>query len=236
MARKVLVIDDDPGLLTLLRLGLEREDFEVSLAGDGHEGLRVAYETHPDVIILDIMMPELDGWNTLQRLRQVCETPIIVLSGKASQVDIVKGLSLGADDYITKPCSFSELKARIQAVLRRTSRSGSGQWRTVYDDGKLCIDLTEGAVTLGGEPVKLTPTESRLLMALVGQNGRVVPHKELLVSIWGPQYANEVGYLSVYIRYLRQKLEDDPSNPEYICTHWGKGYYFGGSGTLETVE
>lgn len=232
MNEKILVIDDDPGLLTLLRLGLEREGFTVITAGGGKEGLRRAYETRPDVIILDIMMPEMDGWAACQRLRHMCDTPIIMLTAKSDQADVLKGFSLGADDYLTKPCSFDELKARILTVLRRAKASSGDAWRDAYDDGNLRIDLRDGMVTRRGEPIYLTPTESRLLMCLVSQRGQIVPHRELLINVWGPEYVEEVGYLSVYIRYLRRKIEDDPGNPNYIRTRWGRGYYFAGDGPL----
>jgi DNA-binding response OmpR family regulator len=232
MNEKILVIDDDSGLLTLVRLGLEREGFTVFTAESGKEGLRRAYEKRPDVIILDITMPEMDGWATCQRLRSMCDTPIIMLSARTDQADLLRGLSLGADDYLTKPCNFEELKARIRTVLRRTRGDSDDAWRATYDDGNLCIDLKDGTVARQGEAIHLTPTESRLLMYLVSQKGRIVPHRELLVSVWGPEYEEEVGYLSVYIRYLRQKIEDDPSNPRYICTRWRMGYYFAGNGLL----
>jgi len=232
MNEKVLVIDDDPGLLTLLRLGLEREGFEVITADSGKEGLRQAYEARPDVIVLDIMMPEMDGWLVCQRLRHMCDTPIIMLTAKTSQADVLKGFSLGADDYLTKPCSFDELKARILTVLRRARASSSDAWRDTYDDGNLRIDLRDGTVIRGGEQLYLTPTESRLLMCLVSQKGQIVPHRELLVNVWGPEYAEEVGYLSVYIRYLRRKIENNPAKPTYIRTRWGRGYYFAGDEAL----
>ena len=230
MNEKVLIIDDDPGLLTLLQLGLERDGFMVITAESGKEGLRRAYEARPDVIVLDIMMPDMDGWVTCQRLRSMCDTPIIMLTARADQADVLKGLALGADDYVTKPCSFDELKARIRTVLRRARAGSDEDWRAVYDDGVLHIDLEDGAVMRDGEPLHLTPIESRLLMYLVSQKGRIVPHKELLVSIWGPEYAEELSYLSVYIRYLRRKIEQDPSNPRYIRTRWRMGYYFAGDG------
>jgi two-component system KDP operon response regulator KdpE len=226
MNEKILLIDDEPGLLTLLQLGLERDGFEVVTAQNGKEGVRKAYEHRPDVIVLDIMMAEMDGWTTCQRLRHVCDTPIIMLTARSAGEDIIKGLSLGADDYLTKPCSFDELKARIHTVLRRSGASPHSEKQAVFDDGKLHIDLRDGTVTRQGEVVELTPTESRLLMYLASQRGRIVPHRELLVNVWGPEYAKEVGYLSVYIRYLRQKIEDDPANPQYICTRWKVGYYF----------
>ena len=189
-------------------------------------------EVHPDAIILDIMMAEMDGWVTCQRLRHMCDTPIIMLTARSSGKDIVKGLSLGADDYLPKPCSFEELKARIRTVIRRNRQRSQSNNLVVCDNGELRINLADGTVTRNGKPVELTPTESRLLMYLVSQKGRIVSHRELLVSVWGPEYAEEVGYLSVYIRYLRQKIEDDPANPRYICTRWRMGYYFAGNGVL----
>lgn len=232
MNEKVLVIDDDSGLTTLMRLGLEREGFAVITASSGKDGLRRAYEVRPDIIILDVSMPDMDGWATCQRLRSMCDTPVIMLTAKTGREDVLRGLSLGADDYLTKPCSFDELKARIRTVLRRTRGDPGEAWRATYDDGNLCVDLKDGVVTRRGQEVHLTPTETRLLMYLVSQKGRVVSHKELLVSVWGPEYGDEVGYLSVYIRYLRQKIEDDPANPRYICTRWRMGYYFAGNGGL----
>jgi DNA-binding response OmpR family regulator len=235
MEPKVLLIDDDTGLLTLLKIGLEREGFAVTIAENGREGLHQAYQTHPDVIVLDVMMPDMDGWTTCQRLRQVCDVPIIMLTGKTSERDIIKGLSLGADDYLTKPCSFDELKTRIDARLRRRTPSSKTDWKIVYDDGHLRVDLRDGTVMRRGEMVDLSPTEMRLLAHLVRQKGRIVPRKELLVNVWGPGYAQELGYLSVYIRYLRQKIEDNPSNPHYIQTRWRLGYLFSGNGSGERV-
>jgi len=230
MNEKVLLIDDDAGLLTLLQLGLEREGFTVVTAKNGKDGIRQAYETRPDVVVLDIMMAEMDGWTTCQRLRHVCDTPIIMLTAKTGGDDIIKGLSLGADDYLTKPCSFDELKARIRAVLRRSGEPARDGVQSVYDDGTLHVDLRDGTVRRNDQIVELTPTESRLLMYLASQRGRIVPHKELLINVWGPEYAKEMGYLSVYIRYLRQKIEEDPAHPRYICTRWKVGYYFAGDG------
>jgi two-component system KDP operon response regulator KdpE len=224
--KKVLVVDDDPGLLTVLQMGLEREGFKVIIAESGRAGLRRAYEARPDVIVLDVMMPEMSGWEMCQRLRHVCDTPIIMLTAKAEQADVVKGLSLGADDYIGKPCSFDELKARIRTVIRRSRVNSHDSWESVYDDGYLHVDLGGGVVTKAGQVIELTPTESSLLIVLVSQRGRIMSHKELLTSVWGPEYADETSYLSVYIRYLRQKVEDDPANPRYIRTRWRVGYYF----------
>jgi two-component system KDP operon response regulator KdpE len=229
MEHRVLLIDDDTGLLTLLKLGLEREGFAVVTAENGKEGLQQAYRTRPDVIVLDIMMAEMDGWTTCQRLRQVCDVPIIMLTARAGKNDVIRGLSLGADDYLTKPCSFEELRARINTHLRRSAMNVKRDWKAIYDDGHLRIDLRDGTVVRQGERVTLTPTELRLLAHLVRERGRVVPRKELLVNVWGPEYAKEVSYLSVYICYLRQKIEDDPANPRYIQTRWKLGYRFAGA-------
>lgn len=226
---KVLVVDDDPGLLTILKMGLEREGFEVITAESGRDGLRRAYETRPDVIILDVMMPEMSGWEICQRLRHVCDTPIIMLTAKAEKADVLKGLSLGADDYISKPCSFDELKARIRTVTRRSRVNAQSSWDAAYDDGHLHVDLGDGSVTKAGRPIELTPTESSLLLTLVSRRGQIVSHRELLTSVWGPEYIDETSYLSVYIRYLRQKIEDDPARPLYIRTRWRIGYYFAGT-------
>lgn len=236
MNEKILVIDDDPGMFTLLRLGLEREGFTIISASDGKEGLRQAYETRPDVIILDVMMPGMDGWTACRRLRNMCDAPILMLTAKKDRSDILRGLYMGADDYLVKPCSFDELKARIRAVIRRVSSSGRDGWRIVYDDGNLRIDIKNGTVERQGEDVPLTPTESRLLTYLVSQKGRIVPHKELLVNVWGPEYVDAVDYLSVYICYLRQKIEENPSEPQYILTRWRKGYYFAGDGGFGSLD
>lgn len=226
MHAKILVIDDDPGLVTLLCLGLERNGFEVFSATDGKEGLRMAYEAQPDAIILDIIMPGLDGWTVCQRLRAMSDAPIILLTAKNDQRDVVHGLSLGADDYVTKPCSFDELRARLHTAIRRARSARRDTWERAYDDGHLRINLADGTVVRDGREINLTPIESRMLSYLVSQRGRVVPHQELLAAVWGPEYESETDYLSVYICYLRRKIEDDPSNPRYIHTRWGKGYMF----------
>jgi two-component system KDP operon response regulator KdpE len=226
MSNRVLVIDDDSGLLTLLSIGLGREGLDVITARDGRDGLRKAYECHPDVVILDITMPEMDGWTTCMRLRQVTDVPIIVLTALGDSDSVVKGLALGADDYVTKPCSFDVLKARIRTALRHRGERQNGDPETILNDGNLCIDLVRQTVTRQGIAIDLTPTESRLLLYLAQHRGRVVPHRELLTHVWGPQYANESKYLGVYVRYVRAKIEDDPSNPVYITTKHRVGYSF----------
>lgn len=228
MSEKALIIDENPRLLALLRSGLEQDGFTVVAVDDESQALRTAYESHPDVVILDIPMESSDRWAICRRLRYMSDVPIIVLSASADERDLVKGLSLGADEYLTKPCGMEELKARVRAVLRRARMSRRRAWQPFYDDGDLHIDLANGAVRRGGESIHLSPTESRLLMCLVSRRGQVVPHRELLVSTWGQERAEAVDYLSVYIRQLRKKLELDPSNPRYIRTQWGIGYWFAG--------
>jgi two-component system KDP operon response regulator KdpE len=228
MDPKVLVIDDDIQVRTMLRLGLELYGFEVTAAGGGREGLRQAYRMHPDVVVLDVAMEGWDGCTTCRRLRQVSDVPVIMLSGRASQTDIIKGLSAGADDYLVKPCSLEELAARIHSHLRRSTRNGTTSEKHVYDDGHLRVDLNEDVVRKDGELVELSPIEYRLLAHLVREQGRIVPHRDLLSNAWGPNCKNALKYLSVYIRYLRCKIEDDPSDPYYIQTRWKLGYCFSG--------
>ncbi|MBN1874215.1 MAG: response regulator transcription factor [Anaerolineae bacterium] len=236
MKKKILVIDDDLALLTMMKIVLQKDGFEVGIASNGKDGIRAAYETRPDVIVLDVMMPELDGWQTCQRIRNICDTPILMVSAKAvTHDDTIKGIMLGADDYLVKPVSMDELKARIHAILRRLS-SEQRAWKTIYNDGTLEVDLSQQIVKKRGDVVELTPTEQRLFMYLVSNKGRVIPHQELLVSIWGIEYTKEVGYLSVYIRFLREKLEDNPARPVYIRTRWGMGYYFAGDATVEDIK
>jgi DNA-binding response OmpR family regulator len=228
VGKKILIVDDDAALVKVLSLSLEREGFEVIAALSGAEALRKAYELRPDLVILDIMMPQMDGWVTCRRLREIADMPIIMLTAKGSEKDVVHGLDLGADDYITKPCSSEELKARIRALLRRAQSVDKTNWQVIYDDGRLKIDLSRQQVTVNDVLIDLTPTEFRLLACLVQRNGQVVPHRELLTEVWGPEYSDQVSYLSVYIRYLRQKIERNPSQPIYILTKWGMGYRFAG--------
>lgn len=232
MSERVLVIDNDSGLLTLLSMGLAREGFDVVTARSGIEGLHKAYTLHPDVVVLDIMMPEMDGWTTCERLRQVSDVPIILLTGVSDTQSVVRGLGLGADDYVTKPCSFDVLKARIRAAMRHKGEGPHGTSDTVLDDGYLRVDLAAQTVTRRGSPVDLTPTEMRLLMYLASQKDRIVPHRELLTHVWGSQYADETKYLGVYVRYVRQKIENDPSSPTYLITKHRVGYCF----TMQSPE
>jgi two-component system KDP operon response regulator KdpE len=229
MNAKVLFIDDDVQLSEMVDLVLTELGFQVELAYDGTTGLRKAYEVKPDIIVLDIMMPGMDGWQTCQRFREMTDVPIIMLTALGSQDNVIKGLNLGADDYLVKPVTAQELAARIRALLRRVSRTnGNGQKKQpVLTQDNLVIDLNKYEVTLDGERVDLSPTEFRLLAVLAKYKGRVLPHEFLLTEVWGAEYAGEIDYLRLYISYLRRKLERDPSNPTLIHNEWGIGYRFG---------
>jgi two-component system, OmpR family, response regulator ResD len=225
---KILIIEDDNTLGGLLAGQLRKAGHEVQVASEGQEGLRLAYETHPDLIILDIMMPGMDGWQVCQRLREMADVPILMLTAKGEQEDVIRGLQLGADDYVRKPFDLNELELRIEAILRR-SGSGGAERSAGFSDATLAIDLERRLVLSRGQPVHLTPTEFRLLAYLVRHRDRTVPHAELLREVWGPQYTEDTANLSVYIRYLREKIEVTPGSPEYILTEWGMGYRFGRS-------
>lgn len=222
---RVLIIEDDVALNNMLALNLEKQGFEVSSVTRGREGLKAAYDERPDVVILDIMMPGMDGYQVCKRLREISDIPIIMLTAKVAEKDELKGFQAGADDYVTKPFSLKVLTARIRAALRR-ARNRSQPEDGVYDDGTLRVDLDRHQVFRNDETVSLTPTEFRLLACLVRNKGRVVTHEELQEEVWGPGYTDAADCLSVYVRYLRKKLEDDPGDPQYILNRWGTGYWF----------
>ncbi|HEX9077669.1 MAG TPA: response regulator transcription factor [Anaerolineae bacterium] len=225
MNEKILVIDDDDGLLKLAETALKKQDLRVLTAKSGREGLRVAFNEHPDLVLLDLMLPEMDGLEVCRRLKELSDIPIIMLTALSTESDIVKGLTTGADDYITKPFGIAELVARIQVALRRRNTSNASNRPAVLVRGPLTIDLARHKVMVNGKAVDLTPTEFHLLAHLAQNGGRVVPHRALLVEVWGPEYREQVDYLHLYIRYLRQKIECDPAHPEIIKTERGIGYY-----------
>lgn len=225
MRARLLVIDDDEMLCQLLLYRLQSKGFEVILSTSGLEGIRAAFEHRPDLILLDIMMPELDGWEICERLREIADIPIIMLTAKSEKNDIIRGFQLGSEDYVTKPFSLQELELRINAVLKRTEAHRS-ELTACYDDGELSIDLEKRRVLKNGQMVHLTPTEFRLLSCLVRRRGCIVPSDCLVHEVWGDIYLEGRAYLSLYIHYLRQKIEDDVEHPRYIYTEWGVGYWF----------
>jgi two-component system KDP operon response regulator KdpE len=207
-------------------MNLELEGFQVIEAHDGLEALDKVRTDLPDLVILDVMMPELDGFETLEMLREVSTVPVIMLTVRADEDDKVHGLELGADDYVTKPFGARELVSRVKAVLRRTQGGVKPEEAILHIDDRLSIDFNKHEVIVKDERIKLRPTEYRLLYHLVENAGWVVPHKTLLAKVWGYEYQEEVHYLRLYITYLRQKIEQDPSNPHYILTERGVGYRF----------
>jgi DNA-binding response OmpR family regulator len=222
----VLVVDDEPRMTRFIRMNLELEDFRVIEARTGMEALDKVRTSLPDLVILDVMMPEMDGFETLEVLREVSSVPVIMLTVRADEEDKVHGLELGADDYVTKPFGARELVSRVKAVLRRTESTVKPDEAVLKIDDRLSIDFNSREVIVEGKRVKLRPTEYRLLYHLVENAGWVVPHETLLAKVWGYEYQQEVHYLRLYITYLRQKIEPDPSHPRYILTERGVGYRF----------
>jgi two-component system KDP operon response regulator KdpE len=226
MPKKILVVDDDVELNKMLHLTLQRKGFEVQSVTSGPDALRAAYEYHPDIIILDIMMPDMDGWQVCERLREISDVPIIMLTAKVEEDSVVQGFLLGADDYVKKPFSVKELELRIRAVLKRAQMKEHRASPMLYEDEQLRIDLEQRKVFRDGRMIHLTPTEFKLLSYLVRHKGEVIVHEELLKEVWGPAYTDATSSLSLYIRYLREKLEREPGDPRYIRTEWGVGYWF----------
>jgi len=222
----ILAVDDEPKMTRFIRLNLELEGFDVSEATDGLQALDKVREELPDLVLLDVMMPEMSGFETLERIREISSVPVIMLTVKGEEEDKVHGLELGADDYVTKPFSPRELSSRIKALLRRAEMPAQMEKTVVEIDERLSIDFQRHEVWVGGEQIKLRPTEYRLLYHLVNNAGWVMSHEMLLSKVWGPEYRDELHYLRLYINYLRQKIELDPSDPQYILTERGIGYRF----------
>ena len=225
-SKTILVVDDEPRIAEAVSMNLELEGYQVSCAGNGKEGLRKITEELPDLIILDVMMPDMDGFETLRRIRELSNVPVIMLTVRGGETDKVRGLDLGADDYVTKPFGPKELISRVKAALRRTEMPSSVPKTEIQVDDNLSIDFSRHIVTVRGKEVHLRPTEYRLLYHLVSNAGHVVTHETLLRKVWGYEYRNEDQYLWLYITYLRQKLEDNPKEPKYILGERGIGYRF----------
>jgi DNA-binding response OmpR family regulator len=221
---KILIIDDDETLLELLAEHIHKADFQPFTASSGDQGLKLAIEEDPDLIILDVMMPKMDGWEICRRLRENSKIPIIMLTAKAEEVDKLRGFHLGVDDYVTKPFSFSELIARVGAVLLRTGRGVEAGKKVT--SGEIAIDFESRSVEVSGEMVDFTPTEYRMLEVLARHANRTVPTERLLVEVWGSEYAGERIHVKHYIWALRKKLEIDPGAPKHILTERGFGYRF----------
>jgi len=224
--RKILVVDDEERMVRFIRMNLEHDGFLVAEANNGKQAISKIRDVTPDVILLDVMMPDVDGFDVLETIREFTNVPVIMLTAKGEEDDRVRGLELGADDYVTKPFSPRELVSRIKAVLRRTEGATGAMHGLIDVDDRLKIDFDRREIWLEGKLVKLRPTEYRLLFHLVQNAGWVVSHDQLLQKVWGYEYRDEPHYVRLYINYLRQKLEKDPANPKYILTERGVGYRF----------
>ncbi|MGD8404792.1 MAG: response regulator transcription factor [Anaerolineales bacterium] len=224
--RRILVVDDEERMVRFIRLNLEHDGFQVSEAFNGKEAIQKIRDVTPDLILLDVMMPDIDGFEVLETVREVSQVPVIMLTAKGEEDDRVRGLELGADDYVTKPFSPRELVSRVKAVLRRTEGATGSMHGLIEVDDRLKIDFDRREIWLEGKLVKLRPTEYRMLYHLVQNAGWVVTHDQLLTKVWGYEYRDEPHYVRLYINYLRQKLEANPSEPKYILTERGVGYRF----------
>ena len=225
---RILVVDDEPDLIESVRLGFELQWREIELleAGTGETALDRVEQDHPDIVLLDIGLPDIDGFEVLRRIRAFSDVPVVMLTARDDAMDKVKGLELGADDYITKPFNHLELMARVKAVLRRLAMPTPTSRAPSFRAGELEVDFAAQEARLDGERLDLTPTEYKLLYHLVRNAGHVLPHGTLLAKVWGREYLDEVDYLRVYVRRLREKLRDDPDRPRYIRTERGLGYRF----------
>ena len=225
MPAKILVVDDDPTMLKMVEGHLQSSGYVVKSATDGSMGLRLAADWSPELILMDVMMPVMDGFTTTKRIREFSATPIIILTAKGDEHDLVRGLDAGADDYVVKPFSSQELLARVRAVLRRSETHGLEDYHhKIFRHGDLVLDVDRASVVVRGEEINVTATEFRLLVSLAGSMGDVLTREELLASVWGPDYRNEKTILWVTLSRLRQKIELDPKNPVHIVTRQGIGY------------
>lgn len=224
LAERVLVVDDDPLMLRLVKTNLDREGYEVLAASDGQAALEIAASEVPDLVILDLMLPDIDGFEVCERIRQFSLVPVVMLTARGEQVDKLSGFEAGADDYLSKPFAPAELLARVRAVMRRTRLGGRPSTTAIVECGDLVVDFVKYRVTVRGEPVRLTPTEFRVLEQLALHAGKVLSHTDLLTRVWGAEYLDDRDYLWAYVRHLRRKLERDPEHPRLILSEPGIGY------------
>jgi len=226
MKKRILVVDDEPRMRRFVHMNLDLEGYEVMEAENGLRALERVRDDLPDLVVLDVMMPDLDGFETLERIRESSSVPVIMVTVKGDENDRIRGLDLGADDYITKPFSPRELSSRIRAVLRRVEPAKSAADAPLIIDEDLAIDFPHRAVIVRGETIKLRPTEYRLLLHLVENAGWIILQETLLSKVWGPEYRDDNQLLRLYVTYLRKKIEPDPAHPKYILTERGVGYQF----------
>lgn len=222
----ILIVDDEPRMVRFVKMNLDLEGYITLEANNGLQALEKVRDYNPDLVLLDVEMPGMDGFETLKRIREISDAAVIMLTVRADEEDRIKGLDLGADDYVTKPFSPRELSSRIRAVLRRFETPGRPDKQIIKIDDRLQVDLQRRDVIVDGERIGLRPTEYRLLYQLIQNAGWVMPHETLLTKVWGPEYIDDGHLLRLYITYLRKKIEKDPSHPQYIFTERGLGYRF----------
>ena len=222
----ILVVDDESRMVRFVIMNLELEGYHTLEANDGMEALQKVRDYNPELVLLDVEMPGMDGFETLEHIREISDAAVIMLTVRSDEEDRIRGLDLGADDYVTKPFSPRELSSRIRAVLRRFEQAGRPDAQIIDIDDHLQVDLQRRDVIVDGERINLRPTEYRLLYHLIQNAGWVVPHETLLTKVWGHEYVNDNHLLRLYVTYLRKKIESDPSNPRYIFTERGLGYRF----------
>jgi DNA-binding response OmpR family regulator len=223
---KILIVEDDAEFSNLTRTWLQNSGYEVFTAGDGVEGMRRVYSSRPNLVLLDVNIPKMDGWEVCQHIREMSDIPVLMLTVNDRKADRLKGFTLGADDYITKPVDFDELLARVQAVLRRSDSAEQENKPPTFDNGEIEIDWGSRQVWVRGNRVKLSPTEFKIISCLIKNRGWIVTHEQLLEKAWGPNYVGDKSFVKLYIRYLRQKIEENPHKPRLILTERGVGYYF----------
>lgn len=227
MAKRVLVVDDEKLIVKGIRFSLEQDDMEVDCAYDGEEALRMARDKEYDIILLDVMLPKLDGFEVCQQLRETSSVPVVMLTAKGDDMDKILGLEYGADDYITKPFNILEVKARIKAIMRRTEKKTAEQTKNrVVQAGDLVMDCEARRVNIAGREVNLTAKEFDVLELLIFNPNKVYSRENLLNIVWGYEYPGDVRTVDVHVRRLREKIEKNPSEPKYVHTKWGVGYYF----------
>jgi len=228
VGKKILVIDDDAAFVRLVGQTLNQQGYEVLSANSGGDGLKLLFTHKPDMVLLDVVMPGMDGWQACSRIREISDIPVIMLTAREkTEDDVVRGLGCGADDYVIKPVGSKELVARVKAVMRRTELPSSRQGGEVtYSDDFLSVDIAGRKVMVNGKQVRLTPVEFRLLALLMQNAGRILTHRQLLEKVWGWEYIDDLDYTRIYVWHLRQKIEPDPAKPKYIITEPGVGYCF----------
>ncbi len=226
MAKRVLVVDDEKLIVKGIRFSLEQDGMEVDCAYDGEEALRYARENEYDMILLDVMLPKIEGFEVCQQIREFSNVPIVMLTAKGDDMDKILGLEYGADDYITKPFNILEVKARIKAIMRRTTRKENANLPKTIENGDMKLDCESRRVYIAGNEVNLTAKEFELLELLILNLNKVYSREELLKLVWGADYPGDVRTVDVHIRRLREKIEASPSEPKYVHTKWGVGYYF----------